>query len=168
MAGRGDAVFRVSVQGYRRVAGRLSAAGAAVQPLLNAEFRSRVSPGVLAAARGVAPRDSGLLQSELRAPVSSSGGRVRVILRSPVRDPREPHYPYTDVTRFGHRVKVIKPKRGEFLRFPASRTGRWISVRQVQGYHPGHDWVEDVESEAEAITDAAGESVGRTIATRIL
>jgi hypothetical protein len=163
-----DAVFRASVQGYRRVVGRLSAAGRMVQPVINAEFRGRVAPQVLAAARGVAPHDTGLLASELRAPVSSSGGRVRVILRSPVRDPRAPHYAYTNVTRVGWRKKVIKPKRGQFLRFPASTTGRWISVREVHTRNPDHDWVEDVEAEADGITDAAGERIGRVIASRIL
>jgi hypothetical protein len=167
MAKRGTAVFRASVRGYRRTAGRLSAAGAAIQPIILAEFRGTLSTEVLEIGREFAPEDSGALKKELTAPVSSRGGTVRINLRSPVKDP-ESGYAYTGVTRFGHRKKILTPTRSERFQFYSKVAGRQISPKSVRGYKPETDWVDDAYPEMVTVLDDSAEEIGRNIEDRIL
>lgn len=167
MAGRGNAVFRASVKGYKRTAGKLSAAGRAVQPVILAEFRGTLSAEVLEIAQGYAPEDSGALIKELTAPVSSRGGSVRINLRSPVKDP-DSGYAYTGVTRFGHRKKILTPVKAERFQFYSKVAGREISPKSVRGYSPATDWVEDAKPEMVEAVDESGDEIGRAIATRLL
>lgn len=167
MAGRGDAVFRATVHGYRRVAGKLSRAGREVQPVILAEFRGRLSRDALQALRRFAPEETGALKRAMAAPVFSQGGVVRVTVRSPVRDERS-RYPYTPVTRFGHRRRYIVPRRAKFLRFFWLKQGRWVTLQRVRGQHPGHDWVATAEPQVLIEVDRAGERIGRAVTSRIL
>ena len=167
MAARGNAVFRASVRGYKRTAGRLSAAGRAVQPIILAEFRGTLSGEVLEIGREFAPEDVGRLKNELTAPVSSRGGTVRVTLRSPVKDP-DSGYAYTGVTRFGHRKKVLLPVKAERFQFYSTPAGRVISPKKVKGYHPKVDWVAEAQPVIAEVVEQSGEEIGREIATRIL
>jgi hypothetical protein len=167
VAKRGNAVFRASTKGYRRTAGKLSRTGREIQPLILAEFRGNLSSEVLDIAHAFAPEDSGRLQKELTAPVSSSGGTVRVNLRSPVKDP-ESGYEYTGVTRFGHRKAFLTPVRATRFQFYSSVAGRVISPARVRGYKPASDWVEDAEPEMVEAVEESGEELGRVIVTRLL
>jgi len=167
VARRGDAVFRATVRGYRRTAGRLSAAGAAVHPLILAEFRGTLSSEVLEIAREFAPEHTGALKGELSAPVSSAGGVVKINLRSPVRDP-DSGYAYTGVTRFGHRQKTLRPVKAERFHFYSDVLGREISPRTVRGYSPEGDWVEEAQPEIADAVEESGEELGRQITERIL
>ncbi len=167
MAGRGNAVFRASVRGYKRTAGRLSAAGRAVQPIILAEFRGSLSVQVLEIGQEFAPEDTSRLKNELTAPVSSRGGTVRINLRSPVKDP-ESGYEYTGVTRFGHRKKILRPVKAERFQFYSNVAGRVISPKQVRGYRPEADWVQEAKPVMVEAVEEAGENIGREIATRVL
>ncbi|HEY3435074.1 MAG TPA: hypothetical protein VGK41_05430 [Solirubrobacterales bacterium] len=167
MAGRGNAVFRASVRGYKRTAGRLSAAGREIQPIILAEFRGTLSTECLEIGREFAPEDVGRLKQELTAPVSSRGGTVRINLRSPVKDP-DSGYEYTGVTRFGHRKKILKPVKGERFQFYSNVAGRVISPKQVKGYKPEADWVQEAKPVIVEAVDESGEEIGREIETRIL
>jgi hypothetical protein len=167
MAKRGTAVFRATTKGYRRTAGKLSRAGREIQPLILAEFRSALSAEVLEIAQEFAPEDDGRLKKELTAPVSSAGGTVRINLRSPVRDP-DSGFAYTDVTRFGHRKKIIKPVKAQRLQFFSKVAGRVIAVKQVRGYTPEADWVEEAEPAMIEAVDESADELGRVITTRLL
>jgi hypothetical protein len=165
--GSGNAIFRATVKGYRRTAGRLSEAGRMVQPVLNAEFRGRLSDQALQAFRNHAPEETGALKEALIAPVSSRGGTVVVTVRSPVRDERS-GYAYTGVTRFGHRKKWIVPRRAAFLRFFWAGKGRWVTAMRVRGQRPGADWVDTAMPEVNRAVDQSADRIGRAITTRIL
>lgn len=164
---KGNAVFRATVRGYRRTAGKLSRAGREIQPLILAEFRGTLSTEVLEIAQEFAPEDTGALKKELTAPVSSSGGVVKINLRSPVRDP-DSGYSYTPVTRFGHRQKIIRPTKAQRLQFFSKTLGRVIAVKQVRGYTPEADWVEEAESVILEAVEESGDELGRVITTRLL
>lgn len=164
---RGNAVFRATVKGYKRTAGRLSAAGRAIQPIILAEFRGALSTEVIEIASGYAPEETGRLIKELTAPVSSAGGTVRLNLRSPVKDP-DSGYAYTGVTRFGHRKKILTPVHAERFRFYSAVAGREISPKTVRGYSPATDWVEDAKPEIVEAVEESGEEIGRFITDRIL
>lgn len=167
MAKRGTAVFRANVRGYRRTAGKLSSAGREIQPLILAEFRGTLSTEVLEIAQEFAPEDTGALKKELSAPVSSLGGTVKINLRSPVKDP-ESGFAYTDVTRFGHRKKIIRPIKAQRLQFASKTLGRIIAVKQVRGYTPEADWVEEAEPSIVEAVEESGDELGRVITTRLL
>lgn len=164
---RGNAVFRASVRGYKRTAGRLSAAGRAVQPIILAEFRGQLSREVLEIGQEFAPEDTKALKNALVAPVSSRGGTVRINLRSPVTDP-ESGYAYTGVTRFGHRKQFLTPVKAERFQFFSKVAGRVINPKKVRGYHPDTDWVLEAKPVMVEAVEESGEEIGRTIATRIL
>lgn len=161
----GTAVFRASTKGYRRVAGKLSAAGRIVQPTILAEFRGSLSGKALEHARGFAPEESGALHEGMSAPVSSRGGTVVVNIRSSVRDP-ESGYAYTGVTRFGHRKKFIVPRRAKVLSFEWN--GQHIISRRVRGQTRASDWVADAAPGIADLTEQAGNNIGRVIVSRIL
>lgn len=164
---RGDAVFRATVRGYRRTAGRLSRAGRTMQPVILAEFRGQLSRDALTILRDHAPEETGALKREMTAPVFSRGGVVRVTVRSPVRDPQS-RYPYTPVTRFGHRRRYIVPRRAKFLRFFWRKAGHWVMLERVRGQHPASDWVRDAEPQVLVEVDRAGERIARVVTSRIL
>lgn len=164
---RGTAVLRANVQGYRRVEGKLRGAGRIIQPAINAEFRGRLSGRMLNIARDYAPEETGRLSEHLVVPVSTRAGRVFATLRSPVRDEGS-NYPYTGVTRFGHRKAYIYPVRRPVLRFFWHRYSRWHTAKRVRGRRVAFDWVERARPRIERETAQSAQRIGRVIGTRIV
>lgn len=127
---------------------------------------------------GVVPENEGTLESSLRSVFFTQASRVQVtITASAKRD----GYDYTGVTRFGHRVSVIRPKRKRQV--AAKRVGRtaWLTVffgrprseratllPQVRGVRVQQDWAELARDEISDIIDRAQAEMGRNVASRIL
>ncbi len=111
-----------------------------------------VGQGAVLIFRGYAPRRSGRLRRGIR--LLSTGGAFTV--RADARNPAT-GYDYVGVTRFGHRLRIIRP-RGDRAAASVVATGRAraggrqaalrivmpggqvIYRRQVKGYRPAHDW----------------------------
>lgn len=95
-------------------------------------------------------------------------------------------FAYTGVTRFGHRVRFIRPRHaapeGRYIA-PIPGVGpRWVAKTaalrfrignrvvfraKVRGYRPTHDWAEDALPAAERTVVAAGTRAGRRIVARV-
>jgi hypothetical protein len=166
---RGSAIFRVQpAQGtVLRPVRKLRAAGQAIRPILLAEMR-RAEPRLLEVFQSFAPydadeRDDTHLREELDAKLAT-GGRIRITVESPVRDPRS-GYAYTGVTRFGHRGRLVA-RSGGFLRWEDA--SGWHIARSTAGHHPASDWVEDARPSAEDVASDAAERAGRVVYTRLL
>lgn len=162
-----EAVYRASTRGARRAGYDLSTAGRKIQPLILEEFRGHLAPALTRIARNFAPHDTGRLERGLKALVTSGGGRVTVTLISTAVS--DDGYPYTDVTRFGHRVDRIYPVHAKALRLPAPGRGPGFIFRAwVRGYHPAADWVDTASGAWEQEMDRAEARLGRAIDTRLL
>lgn len=164
---RGHAVYDASVEGAGRASRRLDRAAAELPGVVRDEMRL-LQPEIEAIFVDSAPydydeRDDTHLAEELEVDVSK-GGRIRLVVNSPVRDPKS-GYPYTGVTRFGHRG-VLRPKKAARLRWRDA--AGWHSAEQTAGYHPASDWVEGAAIEADREVERSADRLGRTIATRIL
>lgn len=165
----GSAIFRIQpAQGtVLRPVRKIRSAARAIRPILIAEMRS-AEPRLLEAFQSFAPydadeRDSTHLQDELDAKLAT-GGRIRITVESPVRDPRS-GYAYTGVTRFGHSGRIVA-KSGGLLRW---RDGSgWHAAHSTAGHHPSSDWVEDARPDAERVAADAAERAGRVVYTRLL
>lgn len=92
-------------------------------------------------------RRSGRLARGMSSRVSGTVALVRADARNP-----ESGYDYVGVTRFGHRVRRIYPRRARALRIPLP-DGRVIFRRSVRGFRPRGDWAQralpDIHREAE-------------------
>lgn len=153
------------MRGARNLAGGFARGAREVQSVLVDEFDDS-STTLTRIAREAAPRDTGRLHAGITAEVSSGGARVVVTLYSTAVS--DEGFPYTDVTRFGH-ADGIYPVRAKALRFePGGRGTGFICRAYTRGYHPAHDWVEDLNAGAEAEMDRLESRVGRAIESRIL
>lgn len=92
-------------------------------------------------------------------------------------------YRYTGVTRFGHKKLFIKPKVRSRATVLATHTlrgrgrsaalrivlpsGEIIFRKQVKGYRPTHDWVEDGKPIAQREAHAAAMTLGQKVITRV-
>lgn len=108
------------------------------------------------------------LRDELEARLSFPRGRIRITVHSPVRGAGGATwapYPYTGVTRFGHRG-VIRPRLRRRLRWV--RGGVTYFRSRSAGYHPVRDWVDEAKPEADRVSERIAERVGRVVYTRLL
>jgi hypothetical protein len=88
----------------------------------------------------------------------------RVIVEAHARNP-ETGYDYVGVTRFGHKVSIIRPKRAKALRIPLA--GGTIFRKFSRGFHPATDWAEDALPEIETEAEAVAFRLGKTLEARI-
>ncbi len=156
--------------------------------------RGDLSDEATQAMRDVAPVETGLLKEVIEAKVSFGRGQVRVSINSPVVD-FDTNYPYTGVTRFGHRQAWIYPKHETQPIFEPGRTtihgdpqsqffyekghaptlkvhakGRYetpIYRSRVRGYQPSGDWVERGLPAANDAAEELGNRVARQIVFRV-
>lgn len=160
------AIYRASVRGARRPGYALSRAGRVIQRELLTEMSFGVGRDALRIARAYAPHDSGRLERGLDVSVRSYAGRITATLRSSARS--DAGYPYTDVTRFGHRKAFIYPHPPRrFLRWQ-NRSGGFTFARRVRGQRPAFDWVGRAAAAIDVELDRAEDRIGRQIASRIL
>jgi hypothetical protein len=164
MAGR--ALFRGSVRGARAKGRKFSSGGRQIQQMILDEFAGRLAPDATELTRAFAPHRSGQLERALKARVRSYGGRVVIeVLADP--DPvSDEGFHYLRVTRFGHRMAIIYPKRAKALRFYLG--GHVVYRAWVRGYKPDHDWVDFAFRAVEQEFNEAEKRLGRTIDRRLL
>lgn len=121
-----------------------------------------------AAPEGTEDEDTIHLAEEIEARMSFPRGRIAVSIVSPVRGAPGATwrpYPYTGVTRFGHRG-AIRPRVRKMLRW--RRDGRTWFAHETAGHTPARDWVADAAPAAERVTNNVAERVGRMVYTRVL
>lgn len=99
-------------------------------------------------------RRSGRMARNITATSQGLSAIVTVEAKNP-----ETGYDYVGVTRFGHRVARIYPKRAKALRTPF---GPRASVR---GFHPASDWRDDALPEIAAQARVITMRLGRRIET---
>jgi hypothetical protein len=164
----GKAIFRASARSARRPGYELrTRARRAIQSAILDEFAGNLAPSATRIARQFAPHRSGRLSRGLSASVTSRGGRITVTLDSAAVS--DEGYPYTAVTRFGHRKQWIYPKPPNTrLRFFSRSAGRVIFPARVRGYKPLRDWVTSVSDAIEQDLTAAENRIGRQIVSRVL
>lgn len=165
---RGTAVFRYQpAQTIRTTARDLSAAARELRSLMLREMRSS-APEVQAIFEDYAPydvqeRDDFHMQEHIEVVIATAGrirANVQVLARSP-----ESGFDYLDVTRFGHRGRLVA-KRGRFLKWSDGTDTHW--ARETAGHHPRSDWVEDAGPEVDVEADLVADRIGRVVYTRLL
>lgn len=108
------------------------------------------------------------LRDELEARMSFPRGRIAITVHSPVRGASGPTwapYPYTGVTRFGHRGP-IRARFAKRLRWV--RGGQVYFAKQTAGFQPMGDWVDEARPAADRVSQRIAERVGRVVYTRLL
>ncbi len=140
-----------SFRGFRRGADSLDA-------IMARELSTELGPRLLRVSRQAAPRKRGALERGLRFTAARTS-RLGVEVISTVRSPEG--FPYTDVTRFGHRKAWIEPRHKKALRTP------WGPRRRVRGYKPSHDWADDAFSLAQPHIARSADRVGRQLAAAV-
>lgn len=88
----------------------------------------------------------------------------KVIVRVDAKDPKS-GFDYVGVTRFGHRVSIIRPKRAKALRIPLA--GGVIFRRSSRGFHPAGDWAEQAIPQIEREAQSVATRIGRRIEARL-
>lgn len=194
---RGEALFRAEILGADRAARQMAQAAGRVTAKIDQEFKGRLQEEVTQAMKNVAPEETGLLKDIIESRISyPSSGHVRVTVRSEVRDPAT-NYPYTGVTRFGHKKPWIRAKhetspeafapgaktiagdpksqfyldKGHAPALAVHAAGRYaepIYRSRVRGYRPAGDWVERGVAAADRIVAEAADRVGRAMETEVL
>lgn len=151
--------LRARIHGARALGRRFLRAAGLIKPDLREEL-ARLMPVHSRIMKTVAPKRSGELASEIRPRPSGSGYEII----SPVRS--EEGFPYTGVTRFGHRVAFIYPHSPDgALHFTIG--GRSIFAKRVRGYHPASDWARKGFPPAVAATQQSAQRLGRRIAAQL-
>ena len=89
------------------------------------------------------PRDTGALASSVEARQRrAAGGQFSTGFEITVGASRR-GFNYLDVTRFGHRVTLVRPKHSRALKVHVDgRAHPPIRMSFVRGYQPAKDWVE--------------------------
>lgn len=130
------------------------------QDRINARMRS-LSRRALPVIRAAAPKDSGRLRSGIESRLFFRAHEVRLTFgATAIRD----GFDYVAVTRFGHRVAYITPKKKKVLKVSINgRGGRRIFRRSVSGYRPLHDWAQIAAAEAGVVADQEVEGLSRDI-----
>lgn len=146
----------VDVYGARAAAGAMLRGAQLIPRAIAEDFRAELGPRLSTVVYpDAAPKDSGRLAEEITHEVR--GQALQVI--SPVRSPEG--FPYTGITRFGHTVAFIYPRRARALRFEIG--ARTVFAARVRGYNPGSDWAARALPRAnEEVADAA-DRIGRRI-----
>jgi len=151
--------FPVETVGARQIAGRMQRAAAELPAIMASEMRGRLSPALVRTYRPFAPRRSGRLRGNIASRVGGTSLQVESTARS------DEGYPYTGVTRYGHRAKRIYPRRAKALRFVIG--GRVVFAASVKGHTVDHDWAQDALPGARHQVAAAGRIIGRKVAERL-
>lgn len=128
--------------------------GAQVEPILRQELQGELGSRLVRVSRQAAPERTTALARGLRA-VPGRAGRICVEVISTVKS--EDGYPYTGVTRFGHRKRWIEPVRKRALRTP------WGPRRRVRGYRPAGDWADKAHRLAQPHVERSAQRVGRRL-----
>lgn len=150
MSGRVTFTAQVS----SREARRLRATAARVRPVLADELNRELAPRLVRVSRQAAPERTQALARGLRTrPNRGTLPGVEVV--STVRSAEG--YPYTGVTRFGHRKRWIEPIHKKALRTP------WGPRRRVRGYRPRGDWADTAHRLAQPHIARSAQRVGRRI-----
>lgn len=152
--------FRVEIEGAGPLAQRIRRASRAILPVTGAEMRG-LAPRLTRLFQGVAPRRSGRLS---RSIASNMIGPTALETTSTARS--DEGYPYTGVTRIGHRVAYIYPRKGRALKITLP-SGEVIFRARVRGSRPTHDWASRGFRPAERAAEESGRRIGRQIAARI-
>lgn len=99
-----------------------------------------MADGSVSVYRRHAPRRSGRLHRGIRVTGGGSAFTVRADAENP-----QTGYDYVGVTRKGHRVRVIRPRRARAL---AINIGGGVIFRaSAKGYRPKSDWAHDARPE---------------------
>lgn len=160
------AIFRASVQGAKKPGTKLSGAPREIQRVLLDEMGYRLAPQVTRIFRDFAPHDKGRLERGLQSTVTSAGGRITVNVVSTAES--DDGYPYTDVTRFGHRKAWIYPTGGrKFLRFKGSGGG-FVFARRVRGQVRRVDWARLAGDATDQAIAEREDEIGRQIVSRVI
>jgi hypothetical protein len=191
--GKGQLLIRATVERADRAARELDQAARRVDRAIRDEFQheGELNSDATEAMRDVAPVDTGLLQEVIEGRLSYGSGAAVLTIHSPVRDPAT-NYPYTGVSRFGHRRQWIYPKhraspdpfrpgsttiagdpkskffldKGHAPALAVHLFGRYESpmfFARVRGYKPAADWVEaGLPAANEAAADAL-DRIGRRV-----
>lgn len=150
------AEFTARFEGAGRVAVQLFDVAAAVESEGREAVRESADESVFIF-RTKAQRDTGRLHRGIRAAMAGDTATVTARARSGA------GFDYVAVTRFGHRVRFIFPRRAKALRF---RVGRRVLFRtRVRGYRPGSDWRDRALPAVERTVEAASvRAAGRIVA----
>ena len=154
--------MRMEVEGVGKLARDFDQAERQVQNRINRTMREleKVSTRAIAAA---APRESGALARSVQGTIYFRGHLVRITFTA---DAQREGFSYLNVTRFGHRLPRIFPKRAKALTVPGrGRGGRTVLKTSVAGYRPSHDWVDVAAQDVEGVVDVAARELSRDIAT---
>ena len=104
-------------------------------------------------------RDTGRMARGIRA----VGQGDEVVVRADARDPRS-GFDYVGVTRFGHRVRVIRPNPPRrALAFTPKGGGGTVFRRSVRGFRPAGDWADRAYPQVRAEGERAAARLGRRI-----
>jgi hypothetical protein len=147
----GRVTFRAEVT--PRLARRFFRASQQVDTIIRRELHGDLAPRLLRVSRQAAPERRGRLARGLRAVPGAGGHSVEVV--STVRS--EDGYPYTGVTRLGHRKEWIVPRRKKALRTP------WGPRRRVRGYKPAGDWADKAHRLAQPHVSRSAQRIGRQL-----
>lgn len=165
---RGTAIISVKTVGAGDVARNFDRAARALQDRLIRELR-RLAPDVVETVRFFAPVDSSDLANRLAVRLSFLARQPKFTVVSPT---THGGYPYTAVTRFGHRKAIIQgrplltihgPGRTEITRLATSVRG----VGHGGPYKP-HDWVATAAPLVNDHVERAGARLGRSITSELL
>lgn len=113
--------------------------------------------------RAYAPVDTGELKGSIKSTLFFRGNVVRLTVRA---NAKRQGFDYLDVTRYGHRVTLITPRRGGALSVHiGGRRSVPVVRRSVRGYHPTHDWVDVAGRLLEPSVRSAERMMGRRVRT---
>lgn len=150
--------FTARFVGAGRVAVQLRMAGQAAEGETREAVREAAEESVFIF-RVKAPHRTGRLRRGIRATLRGDTATVTSTARS------KAGFSYTAVTRFGHRVRVIRPRRAKALRFVIG--GKVFFRHSVKGFRPRRDWRDAALPAVERTVEAAGSRAGARIVARV-
>lgn len=133
--------------------------------LLRAEMR-RLRADVAGAAELIFASHALVRTGRMARGITSRQEGDTVLVTAHAADPQT-GYDYVGVTRFGHRVRVIRPVKAKALRFQPRKGGPFIFRASVRGFRPASDWAADALPEVQAEADRQLASFGRGFVARI-
>lgn len=146
--------------GAARVAARLEEKAARLPSLTEDAVEDLAADAELIFAAHT-PSRSGRLARGVSA---QSGPGLSAVVVARARNP-ESGYDYVGVSRWGHRVAFIYPKRARALRF-TTRAGRVVFAKRVRGHKPATDWRDDAMPQVEERAEIVASRLGREITVR--
>lgn len=127
--------LRVDTSDARSAARKVTAARFAIPTTLRRSQR-QLADGAVTVYRRHAPRRTGRLSRGIRV----IGGGNALTVRADAKN-AETGYDYVGVTRKGHRVRVIRPRRARALKIQLA--GGVIFRASAKGFRPRSDWAQD-------------------------